>query len=91
MLLYGIGLGLFGVVGIAAIYSVAAASSSTLVIVEATSLSSVIVFIVVSLPAVTLLLRLLISWWDLDGGRCGMSAWNHAICHLWCIVPSLCL
>ena len=89
MLLYGVVVRLLGLVCIAAISSVAAASFSTLVIVVATSLASVIVFIVVPLPAVTMLLWMLVCWWDLDVGRWGMSAWNHAICHLWGIVSIL--
>ena len=89
MLLDGVGVCLLGVVCIAAIYSVAAASSYTLVIFGAKSLSSTIVFVVVPLTAVTLLLRLLVCWKDLDGGRWVMSAWHHDICHLLGIVSSL--
>ena len=69
-----------GVVCITAISSVATASSSTLVVVGETSLASVIVFVVAPIPFVTMLLRLLVCWMDLDGGRWGMSAWHHAIC-----------
>ena len=58
MLVDDVGVCLFGVVCIAAISSVAATSSSTLVIVGATSLASAIVFVVVPLPSVTLLLRM---------------------------------
>ena len=89
MLFYGVGVCLLGVVCIAAISYVASDSSSTLVIVGATSLASAIVFIVVPLPDVTLLLRLLVCWWDMDEGRWGMSAWHHDICHLWGIVSSV--
>ena len=89
MLIYGVVVCLLGVACILAISSVAAASSSTLVIVWVTSLASAIVFIVVPLPTITLMLQLLLCWWDLDGGRWGMSAWNHAICHLWGIVSIL--
>ena len=56
VLLWGIREFLFGISGIDVISSVAAVSSSTLVVVEATSLYSAIVFIVVPLTPVTMFL-----------------------------------